>query len=117
MSKVDPTLWIQDMLSHAREAHAPAAGLSRELLETDRIRQLALVRLLEIVGEAATHVPEEVRARHPEVPWTGITRFRNRMIHGYHAIDLDIVWAVARADLPPLIEQLEQVLGDEAGAG
>jgi uncharacterized protein with HEPN domain len=116
MSRVDPLLWVQDMLSHAEEASALAVGLTRESLESDRLRQLALVRLLEIVGEAASQVTADLRARHPQIPWTGITRFRNRMTHGYHAIDLDIVWAVANDDLPPLITQLQEVIRQETSA-
>jgi uncharacterized protein with HEPN domain len=68
----------------------------------------------EVVGEAASQIPQEERGRHPEIPWSGITRFRNRMIHGYDFVNLDIVWAIANDDLPPLIAQLEAILSGGA---
>jgi uncharacterized protein with HEPN domain len=67
-------------------------------------------RLLEIVGEAATHVSEPVQAALAGIPWRQITGARNRLIHSYFDIDLDIVWAILQDDLPSLITQLEQVL-------
>ena len=71
---------------------------------------LAIVRLLEIAGEAATHVSEPVQDALPGIPWQQITGARNRLIHGYFDVDLDIVWAIVQDDLPPLIAQLERVL-------
>lgn len=71
---------------------------------------LAVVRLLEIVGEAAAHISEPVQTSLPGIPWRQITGARNRLIHGYFDVDLDIVWAILQNDLPPLIAQLEQVL-------
>lgn len=73
---------------------------------------LALVRLMEVVGEAATRVPEEFRARHPQVPWRDVADLRNRLIHGYDTVDFDRLWAIIRQDIPPLIDQLEAVLRD-----
>ncbi|HEU4752832.1 MAG TPA: HepT-like ribonuclease domain-containing protein [Armatimonadota bacterium] len=100
------------MLDLAREASALATSRSRAELETDRLFQLALERLLELIGEAASQIAPAERANHPQVPWSGITRFRNRLIHGYDVIDYDIVWAVANDDLPPLIQQIELILAD-----
>lgn len=71
---------------------------------------LALVRLLEIVGEAAGRVPPEVRAECPQIPWPQIVSLRNRLIHGYDAVDFDILWQIIATDLPPLIQALEVVL-------
>jgi uncharacterized protein with HEPN domain len=70
------------MLDHARETVAMAAGRKRSDLDSDRQFNLALVRLLEIIGEAANRVPEDQRARIPEVPWAEIVGLRNRLIHG-----------------------------------
>ncbi|NIV30544.1 MAG: DUF86 domain-containing protein, partial [Anaerolineae bacterium] len=67
-------------------------------------------RLLEIVGEAANRVPRGVRARHPEIPWSQIEALRNRLIHGYNAVDLDILWQIVVHDLPPLAAALESIL-------
>ena len=100
------------MLSLAREALALAAGRSRPSLDSDRVLELALVRLLEIVGEAAARVSHETQERYDEVPWPAIIGLRNRLIHGYDSVDLDVLWAIVSSDLPPLIERLEQIVAN-----
>ena len=97
------------MLDHAREAVAMASGRKRADLDCDRQFGLALVRLLEIIGEAANRVPEHQRARIPEVPWAQIVGLRNRLIHGYDEVDFDILWQIVGHDLPNLIKALEAV--------
>ena len=79
---------------------------------------LALVRLLELVGEAAARVAGEERARYEGLPWAEVIGMRNRLIHGYDAIDFDVVWRIVREDLPDLIDALEGVVetGDEPRA-
>jgi uncharacterized protein with HEPN domain len=71
---------------------------------------LALVRLLEIVGEAASRVPNDECAKYPEIPWPEIVGLRNRLIHGYDAVDLDILWQIIVHDLPPLIATHETIV-------
>jgi uncharacterized protein with HEPN domain len=104
---------LLQMLKHAREAVAFARGKSRADLDAERLLSLALTRLLEIIGEAAGRVPEGVRARHPEIPWPQIVGLRNRLIHGYDSVDLDILWQVVTGDLPPLITSLESIIAEE----
>ncbi len=70
---------------------------------------LALVRLLEIIGEAASRVPNDERAGYPGIPWAELVALRNRLIHAYNRVDLDIVWQIATLDLPGLIRALEQI--------
>jgi uncharacterized protein with HEPN domain len=70
--------------------------------------QLALVRLIEIIGEAATRVSKETRAACPIIPWDDVIGMRNKLIHGYDSVDLDILWDTVTDDLPPLIEELEK---------
>ena len=98
------------MLSHAHEAVAFAAHRSRADLNTDRMLSLALVRLLEIVGEAAAHVSDATKAAAPTVPWNSIIGLRNRLVHGYDDVDLDILWTIVTKDLPPLIRELDAVI-------
>jgi uncharacterized protein with HEPN domain len=71
------------------------------------------VRLLEIVGEAASRVPPEDCARNPEIPWPKIVGLRSRLIHGYDAVDLDILWEIVDHDLPPLVSALETIMTEE----
>jgi uncharacterized protein with HEPN domain len=101
------------MPDHAREAVVLAQGKNRADLDKDRLLELALVRLLEIVGEAASRVPSEVCASYPEIPWPQIVGLRNRLIHGYDAVDLDILWQIIDHDLPSLIAALETILDQE----
>jgi uncharacterized protein with HEPN domain len=110
MSRRDPNIRLRHMLAHASEAVTLVAGHSRADLEHDRTLQLALVRLLEIVGEAAAHVPSQVTTQYPEIPWAQIVGLRNRLIHGYDTVDLDIVWSILTDDLPPLVAQLRRLL-------
>ena len=112
----DDLIRLRHMLDAARKARRFVHGRERTDLEMDEMLSLAIVRLLEIVGEAATHVSEPVQATLPSIPWRQITGARNRLIHGYFDIDLDIVWAILEDDLPPLIAQLEQVLPQGGGS-
>jgi uncharacterized protein with HEPN domain len=101
---------LDHMLKHAREAITLTCGKSRADLDRDRVLSLALVRLLEIVSDAAGRVSEEVCARHPEIPWSQIIGLRNRLIHGYDAVDYDILWQIITDDLPALVTMLETAL-------
>jgi uncharacterized protein with HEPN domain len=98
------------MLDAAREAVSFAAGRSRADLDSNRMLNLSLVRLIEIIGEAAARVSPEGQERYPQIAWPEIVGMRHRLAHGYDAIDLDIVWEVVSGDLPRLIVQLEALL-------
>jgi len=71
---------------------------------------LALIKDIEIVGEAASRIAENTRAAHPEIPWVDIIGMRNRLIHAYFDINLDLVWDTVTANLPPLVDQLSRIL-------
>jgi len=110
MSPHEGDIRLRHMLDHAREAVAMARGRSRGELDTDRQLNLSLVRLLEIVGEAAGRVPTKERVRHPDILWPEIVGLRNRLIHGYDSVDFDILWQIVADDLPLLIVALEKAL-------
>lgn len=110
MSRRDDRLSLRHMLDHAREATQLVQDRTRPDLDADRTLALALTRLMEIIGEAAKRVSESTREEHPQVPWRLIIGMRNRVIHGYDEVDLDVLWDAIQLDLPPLIEQLEDVL-------
>jgi uncharacterized protein with HEPN domain len=74
---------------------------------------LAMLKLVEIVGEAATRISEPIKAAHPELPWREIVGTRNRLIHGYDAVDHDILWHIATADFPPLAGQIKSLLSEK----
>ena len=98
------------MLAHAREAVILVQDKVRADLDHDRVLNLALVRLLEVIGEAAGRVSKEKRARHPDIPWTQNIGMRNRLIHGYDSVDNDILWQILSRDLPPLVEALKRIV-------
>jgi len=101
------------MLTHAREAAALLRNADREELAANRVLQLALTRLVEIIGEAANRVSDHGRSKHAEIPWADIVGMRNRLVHGYDVIDYDVLWDTVTVDLPPLIKALERILGEE----
>ncbi len=82
----------------------------RSELDSDRKLALALVTLILIIGEAANRVPKEEQALHSRIPWKQIIGTRNRLIHGYDRVDLDILWSIVSEDLPRLTEALERIL-------
>lgn len=116
MRQPDTNARLHHMLDAARDALTFAAGRARGDVSTDRGLALILVRLLEIVGEAASAVPLEFRANHPVIPWKPIIGMRNRLIHAYFDINPDIVWSAVAQDLPPLIAELERILFAEGEA-
>jgi len=101
---------IRHMLDAAREAVSLSGRKGPKALAKNRVLSLALVRLLEVLGEAAGRVSDKARAEHPEVPWSQIVGLRNRLIHGYDSVDLEVLLRVLRDDLPPLIEVLEDAV-------
>jgi uncharacterized protein with HEPN domain len=112
MSKHEAMVRYRHMLDNARKARALTQGKTREDLDSEWVDTLALVRLLEVIGEAANRVPIEEQRRHPEIPWTQIIGLRNRLIHGYDSIDFDILWQIVSEDLAPLIVSLEAIVPD-----
>ena len=103
------------MLNAAREAVSFTRGRARADLDDDRQLVLALVKDVEIVGEAANAVDEATRAELPHIPWQEIVAMRNRLVHAYFEINLDIVWQTVRQDLPMLIAQLELAVPPNSG--
>lgn len=103
---------LRHMLEAGKEAVSFSADRAREDLDTDRKLALSLLKCIEIIGEAAANVSTSGRASFPQVPWSDAIRMRNRLIHAYFTIDLDIVWRTVTQDLPPLVAVLEQILVD-----
>jgi uncharacterized protein with HEPN domain len=113
MSRHESLVRLRHMLDHAREAIAMADGKTRADLDADRKLNLALVRLLEVVAEAANRTPADDRLRYPQIPWPQIIGLRNRLIHGYDAVDFDVLWQIVIRDLPPLVATLERIVPPE----
>jgi len=114
MSRRSPEVRLRHMLDHAREAVELAKGKTRADLANPRLLELGLVRLVEIVGEAAASIPRDQRAEYPMIPWQDVVSMRNKLIHEYDRVDLDILWDTVTVELPDLIEALQTILSPEA---
>ena len=101
---------LQHMLDATNEALEFVDDKRRSDLDKDRKLVLSLVKELEIIGEAAGKVSLEVRSQHGAIPWQDISGMRNRLIHAYFDIDLDVVWTTVTKDLPLLKTELEKIL-------
>lgn len=101
---------MRHMLDEARRALEFMKNRSRSDLDDDEMLAYAVVRALEIIGEAASKVTVETREQYPQIAWRQTVGMRNRIIHGYDNVSLDIVWGTILDDLPPLVSQLEDVL-------
>ncbi|CAA6605641.1 conserved hypothetical protein [Rhodospirillaceae bacterium LM-1] len=89
-----------------------AEGQSQESLQADRMRYDAILRNLEIMGEAARHVPDEVAAKHPEISWQQMRGLRNVLAHEYHGVDISVVWRLIEKRLPDLKRMLDEAFGN-----
>lgn len=102
---------LRHMLDAALEIRQYVQSARREDLNRDRKLVHSLVRLFEIIGEAATQISEQLREDIPDIPWFVIIGMRNRLIHAYFSIDLDVVWSTSTQDIPLLITQLSKLVG------
>lgn len=114
MSDATQRLWgfyLDDMIGFAEKVLAYTVGLNQEGFVASDLHYDATLRNLELIGEAATHIPAAVRDANPHIPWRLIIATRNRLIHGYLGIDNDTLWSIMQDDLPALLPQL-RVLRD-----
>lgn len=103
---------IEHMLNACQSAVRFIAGRQRVDLDEDEMLRFALVRAIEIIGEAASRVSPEARQLRPAVPWREAVGIRNRLVHAYFDIDLDVLWQTAKTAIPDLSVQLETILRD-----
>ena len=104
----DDLVLVEDMLEEARDALEFIRGFGRERFLADKRTCKAVAYSLQTLGEAANHVSERFMAEHPPVPWHAMIGMRHRLVHGYRAVSFEIVWAVAKEELP----ELEILLSD-----
>lgn len=103
---------LQHMLDAAREAVALSADKTLDDLKHDRVLSLALLKLIEIIGEASVKVSDEFKTGHETVPWRAMTSMRNHLIHVYFDVDLNIVWGAVKEEMPRLIASIEEIVGN-----
>ena len=105
--------YLLDIQLAAADALGFAVGLDQAGFEVSDLHQSAILRKPEIIGEAAGQVSREFQADHPEIPWSAMIGLRNRLIHGYRVVQLDVVWRVVCEDLPALIQALRPLIPTE----
>ncbi|MCS6802288.1 MAG: DUF86 domain-containing protein [Dehalococcoidia bacterium] len=108
----DERAYLEDMLAAAEELRAIVAGLDRAEFSSNRVVQLAVLHLIQTIGEAASKVSRETREAHPDIPWAAMIGMRNRIVHAYDRLDDDLVWQVAREQMPPLIASLRRLVAN-----
>jgi uncharacterized protein with HEPN domain len=108
MPRRDPDLLVEDILTAIGKIERYTVGMNQAQFKEDDKTLDAVVRNLEIVGEAARQLPEEFAAQYPGVPWHQIRGLRNRIVHDYFGLDLELIWQVISYDLPELKDQLAQ---------
>jgi len=101
---------LLDMLLAARDAVEFLSDCQRNEFNQDRMRQLAVIKSIEVIGEAASRISDAFRDAHPELPWRAIVAMRHRLVHGYFEIDRNRVWKTAQEDLPKLIKVIEKLV-------
>lgn len=104
--------YLADILESAREVEMFIVGMNYDKFFRDKKTINAVIRSLEVMGEAAKRVPEEIRANYPEIPWKRMAGMRDKLIHEYAGVDLETVWDVAREELPALKPILEKLKDD-----
>jgi len=110
VSRRDLRFYLEDLLEAIEKIERYTAGLTREEFLANELVADAVIRNLEVVGEVARHIPDELRAKFPEVNWRGIVGFRNVLIHEYFAVDLDVVWTIVANHLPELKQVFQKML-------
>ena len=104
--------YVQDMLEFGERAVSFTDGLDLDAFVADTRTYDATLRNVELMGEAATHLPDEVRAAHPDIPWREIIGARNRLAHGYLRISDSVIWSIVRDAIPELLPKLRLLLAD-----
>jgi uncharacterized protein with HEPN domain len=109
--------YLHDILEAMEAAETFLEDVRFDELEEDQRTQFALQRAFAIIGEATKHLDDELRAQYPEVPWRNMAGMRDRLIHGYFAVDLDIVWETVYTDFPEVKPKVQHILEEMSEEG
>tara|TARA_B100000287_G_scaffold405394_1_gene428948 strand:- start:810 stop:1139 length:330 start_codon:yes stop_codon:yes gene_type:complete len=109
MSEREWHFYIGDMIACAEKVLSYTADMKQAEFEHSSLTYDATIRNIELIGEAATHIPDEVRRQYPDIPWRMMVATRNQLIHGYLGIDNDILWNIISTDIPDLLDSLQAI--------
>jgi Uncharacterized conserved protein len=107
------TDFLRDILEAALKAERFVAGVNFEEFRSNDEKVYAVIRALEVIGEAAKNVPAQMRKQYSAIPWRIVAGMRDKLIHGYFGVDLERVWGTVHDDLPPLVETIRVMLAEE----
>jgi len=105
-------LFLSDILENIKDIEDFSKDLTQELLNTDKLRQKAIIKSLEIIGEAVKNISEKLKKDYPKVDWKEIAGTRDKITHAYFDVDYNIVWEIIKKDLPELKKQIENIKKD-----
>ena len=106
----DIKLFIEDILKSIKNIEEFTEGLNKEKFFRDDLRQSAVIRQLEIIGEAVKNIPDSFRKKYPKIPWKQIAGFRDILSHAYFGVSIDRVWNIIEKDLPDLKKEMEKII-------
>ena len=113
MTRRDPMVAIYHMRDHARNTMEMAQGHTRADIDNNMVLRYALMKAVETIGGAASHLPEDFRSRYPQIPWQETRSIHNRLVHAYDRINFDRLWDIIQDDIPPLMEHLQDLIAKE----
>ncbi len=105
--------YLLDILLHAKDARDFTAGIDRETFFSDNKTQAAVIRCLEVMGEAVKRLSADVLKTYPDIPWSKIAKMRDVLIHAYDRVNLEIVWDTVQNDIPAIVSALEAIIPPE----
>lgn len=108
------SVYLEDILDAIGKAESFVEGMSRDDFGSDDKTVFAVIRALEIIGEAAKQVPQDMRDKAPDIPWRSMVGMRDKLIHSYSTVNLDVVWKTLREELPKLRASVEKLLSELA---
>ena len=102
--------WLFDILKACRKICEYISDIEKDIFVEDIMRQDAVIRQMEIIGEATKRLSEKIRKQSSEIPWSNMARLGDKLIHGYDNLDIEIIWSISKEDIPNLIPQIESLL-------